>query len=337
MISILRTGDIAQHDENPLDRISSGPAPTGPSPWRSSRLPTGSPYANGVYGNGLYGTGDARSPRRLGRAGWITLIVAVALIAGAIGWAAVSKPSSPTFTSPIGTGTVPQPPSLEQVTSSNLFGTQLTTPTCALPAWAPQPEAIQGFADAANRCLEGVWGLRPYRVEVFAAPDDIAPGTACPAGYRVPSISSCGDVTFINRDRIIASAGNQAGVALQWLSLSVAGRAAGRSGLNTDVDALVRVNGGPSNPVGAEYLKRRHMQSLCLSGATLARLVGTSITRTDLEQASADSAGWTVLSQLGDADKLSRANTRSWFDRGSLSPTIEVCRTAWTTPVDQVS
>ncbi|WP_019201343.1 hypothetical protein [Tsukamurella sp. 1534] len=81
-------------DENPLDRISSGPAPTGPNPWRSDRLPTGSPYANGPH------RGGARR-RGLGRAGWITLIVAVAVIAAAIGWAAVSRPD-PVVTSPIG-------------------------------------------------------------------------------------------------------------------------------------------------------------------------------------------------------------------------------------------
>ncbi|WP_415847314.1 hypothetical protein, partial [Tsukamurella strandjordii] len=78
-------------DDNPLDRISSGPAPQGPSPWRANRLPTGSPYSNG-----LYGTGDVHRRRRLGRAGWLALIAAVALLAGAVGWAAVTKEGAAT-------------------------------------------------------------------------------------------------------------------------------------------------------------------------------------------------------------------------------------------------
>jgi hypothetical protein len=98
------------HDENPLDRINSGPAPQGPSPWRSNRLPTGSPYANG-----LYGTGDGKSPRRLGRTGWICLIAAIVLLAGAVGWAAVSKPDT------------------------GIVGVQVPTGGETPPAWLPVP------------------------------------------------------------------------------------------------------------------------------------------------------------------------------------------------------
>ncbi|CAM3980001.1 Neutral zinc metallopeptidase [Tsukamurella ocularis] len=323
-------------DENPLDRISSGPAPTGPNPWRSNRLPTGSPYANG-----LYGTGDARSRRRLGLAGWLTLAVAVVLLAGAVGWAAVSKsgrddaPQLPGITA---RATPPPAPSIDQITANSLFTTALTAPaTCPLPAWSVDRAAMQTFGQAATACLGGMWGLPAVRVDVAVpAADGSLPG-ACTAGARVESIITCDTVTFMNHDRARAGIGNQAGGALMWFALDVAGRAERRSGVSADVDALVRLAGGPTSTPGGEHLRRRHVQNLCLAGGTLAKLVGHGIQARDMEEASSESASWTVISATSNDPVLARGTAQSWFDRGRLSPTLDVCRTAWTVPVDQVS
>lgn len=320
-------------DQNPLDRISSGPAPTGPSPWRSNRLPTGSPYANG-----LYGTGDVGKRSRLGRAGWITLIVAVALIAGAVGWAAVSKPDAPRFASPIRTSAAPPPrPSVEQITGSALFTTALVTPPgCALPQLTTTREAVQALAAAGTVCLEAVWGLRPNRVEVFSAPDDVPPGTTCFSRSPVTSYGNCNDITFLNFEAAVEAAGNQAGALMQWLSRAVADHAESRAGVNADIKALVS-SVGRSTPTGVEYRKRAHAQSLCLAGATLQRLVGRGFTREDMALASAESRIWTLIGDGDTGPKVDRGTVQSWFDRGSFSPTQDVCRTAWTVPVDQVS
>lgn len=323
--------------DNPLDRISSGPAPQGPQPWRSNRLPTGSPYANGRYG-----TGHTKRRRSRGRSGWVILVVAVVFIAGAIGWAAVSRPdSSPSAVPPLtrgaDTAVPPSPPSVDQITTSSLFTTALVTPRCALPAWSTDPAAIEAFSGAGTRCLEQVWRLPPNTVRVFSDPNGVAPGNDCPVGWTIRTVSSCGSATFVNRDGIVAAAGNQAAAALQWLSLSVASRAESRSGVGTDVEALVRDAGGAPSPLGSEYLRREHMQTLCLSGSTIARLAGTAITEGDLERAAMDAATFTVVADLPDAPQLSRTNTRAWFDRGSRSPNQGPCGTAWTVPVDQIS
>ena len=323
-------------DENPLDRISSGPAPTGPNPWRSDRLPTGSPYTNG-----LYGTGVVRNPRRLGLAGWLTLAVAVVLLAGAVGWAAVSK-SGRDDAAPLpgitGPATPPPAPSIDQITANSLFTTTLTAPAaCPLPAWSTDQAAMEAFADAAVACLGGMWGLPAVRVDVVVPAADGTVGGACTASRRIDSIITCDGVTFMNYDRARAGIGNQAGGALMWLALDVAGRTERRSGVAADVDALVRLAGGPTSPQGGEHLRRRHVQDLCLAGGTLAKLVGHGIQARDLDEASAESASWTIISATSNEPVLARGTAQSWFDRGRLSPTLEVCRTAWTVPVDQVS
>lgn len=322
------------YDENPLDRISSGPAPTGPSPWRSSRLPTGSPYAGG----GLYGTGDVKRRRRLGRAGWITLVVAVALIAGAVGWAAVSKPGTPDFASPIGTAaTPPPPPSVGQITGSSVFTTALVSPPgCALPPLAATRDSVEVFARAGTVCLEAVWGLRAGTVRPFSSPDDIPPGPGCYAGVAVTSYGTCNDVTYLNVDAAIEAAGNQAPRLLQWLAMAVADRAESRAGVSADAGALIRSVDSASS-LGIEYRKRDKAQHLCLAGATIQRLVDHGITRADVEQASAQSRVWTLLGEGQDGPRVQAVTAQQWFDRGSLSPTQEVCRTAWTVPVEQVS
>ncbi len=321
------------HDENPLDRISSGPAPTGPNPWRSNRLPTGSPYANG-----LYGTGDVRNPRRLGRSGWITLIVAVVLIAGAVAWAAVSKPGRPDVGSPIGTATSPPPvPSVGQITGSAVFTTALVSPPgCALPPLATTPESVEAFARAGTVCLEAVWGLRAGTVRPFSSPDDVPPGSGCFAGEAVTSYGTCNDITYLNVDAAIEAAGNQAPRLLQWLAMAVADRAESRAGTSADTSSLIRSVGG-DGPLGIEYRKRAKAQHLCLAGATVQRLVDHGITRDDVAQASAQSRVWTLLGEGTDGPRVQATTAQRWFDRGSLSPTQEVCRTAWTVPVDQVS
>ncbi|BDH55199.1 hypothetical protein [Tsukamurella sp. PLM1] len=320
-------------DENPLDRISAGPPPTGPNPWRSNRLPTGSPYAGARSG-----AGAARGPRRLGRAGWITLVVAVALIAGAVGWAAVSKPDASRFASPIlGTSaTPPAPPSVAQVTGNAMFAVQLTSPpTCALPPLATNRDAVQAFATAGTVCLEAAWGARPSRVEAFSTPDGVPPGTTCFSRGRVSSYGTCGENTYLNADAAIAGAGNQAAVLLQWLSLAVADHVESASGQSADVRALILAT-GESTPLANEYRRRAHVQTLCLAGATMHRLVDHGITAADLAQASEQAGVWTVPVNAPDV-RLKPATARSWFDRGSLSPTVEVCRTAWTVPGEQVS
>lgn len=325
------------HDENPLDRISSGPSPTGPNPWRSSRLPTGSPYAGG----GLYGTGDVKNPRRLGRSGWITLVIAVALIAGAIGWAAVSKPG-PDDAAPLpgltGPATPPPAPSVDQITANGLFTTTLTAPAvCPFPTWSTERTAMQAFAQAATGCLGGMWRLPTSRVEMLVpAPDGTVAGS-CTADKKVPSIATCDGVTMINEERARSGIGSQAGAALMWLSLDVAGRTERRSGVSADVDALVRASGGPTSPQGSEHLRRRHVQNLCLAGGTLAKVVDHGIAARDMEEASSEAASWTIVSAISTEPVLSAVTAQSWFDRGRLSPGLEVCRTAWTVPVEQVS
>ncbi|MBS4102540.1 hypothetical protein [Tsukamurella paurometabola] len=323
-------------DENPLDRISSGPAPTGPNPWRSDRLPTGSPYSSGRSG-----TGGVRHPRRLGLAGWLTLVAAVVLLAGAVGWAAVSK-SGRDDAGPLpgitGAATPPPAPSVDQISANSLFTTTLTAPaTCPLPAWSTDRAAMQAFSQAATACLGGMWRLPTSRVEVFdPAPDGTVAG-ACTADKRIQSIITCDDVTMINYERARAGIGSQAGAALMWLSLDVAGRTERRSGVSADVDALVRTAGGPTSDQGAEYLRRRHLQNLCLAGATLTKLVGHGIQARDMEEASSEAASWTVISATSKDAVMARGTAQSWFDRGRLSPTQDVCRTAWSVPVDQVS
>ncbi len=319
-------------DENPLDRISAGPAPSGPSPWRSNRLPTGSPYANG-----LYGTGETRRARRLGRAGWITLAVAVVLIAGAVGWAAVAKPGVTGFASPIGTSAAPPPaPSVEQVTGSSVFTTALVSPPgCGLPPLAPTAASVDTFARAGTVCLEAVWGLRAGSVRTFSSPDD-TPSDGCYAGEKVTSFGTCNDTVHLNADAAIEGAGNQAPRLLQWLALATANRAENRAGISADIEALIR-SVGRSGPVGIEYRKRAHVQTLCLAGATTARLVDHGITRADVDQASAQARVWSLLGDGFDGPRIESATAQAWFDRGALSPTQEVCRTAWTAPVAQVS
>ncbi|RDH13642.1 hypothetical protein [Tsukamurella pulmonis] len=324
------------YDENPLDRISSGPAPTGPSPWRSNRLPTGSPYTQG----GLYGTGEVKRRRRLGRAGWITLVVAIVLVAGAVGWAAVSKPGGAGFPSPIGDSAAPPPPptpSVGQVTGSSVFTTALASPPgCALPPLATTPESVEAFARAGTVCLEAVWSLRAGTVRPFSSPDDVPPGTGCFAGVPVATVGNCNDAIYLNVNGAIEAAGNQAPRLLQWLALAVAGRAENRAGVAADIGALIRSVDGAS-PLGIEYRKRDKAQSLCLSGATIQRLVDHGITRADVAQASAQARVWTLLGEGEDDPRIQADTAQQWFDRGSLSPTQEVCRTAWTVPVDQVS
>lgn len=322
-------------DENPLDRISAGPAPTGPNPWRSNRLPTGSPYANG-----LYGTGDVRNPRRLGLAGWLTLVVAVVLLAGAVGWAAVSKSDRDDAALPgiTGRATPPPAPSVAQITANSLFTTPLTAPaSCPLPAWSTERAAMQAFAQAGTGCLGGMWGLPAVRVDVFTPRADGTVDGACTASKHVESIVTCDDVLLMNYDRARSGIGSQAGAALMWLALDVAGRAERRSGVAADVDALVRLDGGPTGVQGGEHLRRRHVQNLCLAGGTLAKLVGHGIQPRDMEEASSEAASWTIISATSNQPVLARGTAQSWFDRGRLSPTLEVCRTAWTVPVDQVS
>ncbi|GAA1083461.1 hypothetical protein [Tsukamurella spumae] len=321
------------HDENPLDRISSGPAPTGPSPWRSNRMPTGSPYASG-----LYGTGEVRNPRRLGRSGWTALIIAVVLVAGAVAWAAVSKPGRSDIASPIGTATSPpRPPSVAQVTGSTVFTTALVSPPgCALPPLAATRESVEAFARTGTVCLETVWHLRAATIRPFSSPDDVPPGTGCFAGEPITTFGTCNDEIYLNIDAAIEGAGNQAPHLLQWLSMAVADRAENRAGIAADTAALIRSVDGAS-PLGIEYRKRGHAQTLCLAGATMQRLVDHGITRADIGQASAQARTWTLLGEGTDGPKVQAATAQQWFDRGSLSPTQEVCRTAWTVPVDQVS
>lgn len=320
------------HDENPLDRISSGPAPTGPNPWRANRLPTGSPYANG-----LSGTGRTKNPHRLGRAGWITLIVAVALIAGAVGWAAVSKPSIPDFSSPIGDGPAAPPaaPSIGQVTASPLFVTPLSSPTCSLPPLSTDRAAVETFARTGTACLAAAWSMRPGEVVVFSDPNNIAPGPGCFAGRPVTSIGTCGDRLDLNYDAAVRGTGSQAGPLLVWLAISVAERAATHAGQSADVSALIRA-AGESTPAALDHQRRRHIQTLCLAGATIRRLVDHGIARADMVQASAQARVWSRPGGTPDGTKVEPDTAQAWFDRGGDSPTQEVCRNAWTVPVEQI-
>ncbi|MDP0400023.1 hypothetical protein [Tsukamurella strandjordii] len=325
-------------DDNPLDRISSGPAPQGPSPWRANRLPTGSPYSNG-----LYGTGDVQRRRRLGRAGWLALIAAVALLAGAVGWAAVTKEGAattgPTAVAPTGTAAAPVPPSVDQIAANAVFTTALVTPaSCALPPWSTERAAMQRFSEVALACLESVWALPTMRVELFSSPDGAVPGSDCPPDWKITSFGVCGarnDVLYVNADRMVSSIGNQAGGALQWLGLAAAGQAEVRSGVSADARALIRSAGGDTGPQGFDYAKREHMQGLCLAGTTVGRLVGRGVAAGDLARASEQAGTWSLVGS--DNRPVSSATARGWFDRGSQSPTPEVCRAVWTVPVDEVS
>lgn len=319
-------------DENPLDRISAGPPPTGPTPWRSDRLPTGSPHARGR--RSPLRPGDRRG---LGRFGKTVLIVAVTLVAGILGWAAFAPTRTAESGESLAEPAAPPVPTVDQIAVSPLFTTPLSAPACPLPAWSTDPAAAQAFTVAANACLEQIWGLQPYRVETFATADDVPPGSTCPPGSRVENIAACEGVVYLNLPRATQPNGDRAGAVLQWISHLTASRASTQSGVSSDVGALVDASGGPDTPRGIEIRKREHMQNLCLSGATLARIVGGPIDRGELEQAAVEATTWSILGPGSAAEQVSPLNTRAWFDRGSRSPGPEPCGAAWTAPVAEIA
>lgn len=102
------------------------------------------------------------------------------------------------------------------------------------------------------------------------------------------------------------------------------------------MSALIRL-AGESSPVGLDHQRRRHLQTLCLAGATIQRLVDHGIARADVAQASAQARSWRRPGGTPEATSALPETAQAWFDRGSDSPTQEICRTAWTVPAEQVS
>ncbi|KXO94400.1 hypothetical protein AXK57_21365 [Tsukamurella pulmonis] len=226
-------------------------------------------------------------------------------------------------------------PSVTQVHRNRILTKTLATPTaCTLPTWSTDFDAMQAFADAANLCFGAVWGSTLPRVTLFDTPDDHPPAsTGCPTTERTPGFWVCLRGSASNYPSMVRSAGNQSGSGIEWLARIAVTRVATDSGQRADLRALVASVGGPTSPLGTEYLRRESAQEACLTGATLGMLVDHGISVAELESAAAATALWF---QLDDTRTIDGDVLTTWFQRGAAVRTTAPCGDAWSAPVGEL-